>query len=297
MNINIFTRQNNELVNIGGNSVDLRIRRMSRKLSLFFDFCKNDNRYAKSISSKGTYIPVFITLTYRNNSLWDKKDISRIIDKYRKYFTNKGSDLMPKQDFRYVWVAELQKRGVIHYHLVVWMPRFKKLKSLKPDALGWWDKGYSNAVAVRKSVFAYLMKYLSKGTSIKDDEGYVISFPKGARIYGVGGLNASQRLKTAYEMLPKWVTKVFIDDSVPIRRIKGGFKQGITELLSPYEIYEGGDWRDIVYEKKFSMIDEREYEVEWDELCANRDSRAMYFSLAKLIVPFSPEWNEFLLRG
>jgi len=297
MSITIVTRVDNKLEYLVTNSHELRIKRMKRKLSVFFDLIKHDSRYAKNNKSKGKYMPVFITLTYEKQELWDAKQISELIAKYKKHFCSGGKKaLMKAEDFRYLWVAELQKRGVIHYHLVLWLPRFMPLKGLKPDVLGWWKTGFSNVVAVKKSVFAYLQKYLSKGV-VRGEDGKFKTFPKGARIYGSGGLTKLQRIKTAYKLLPRWVTRVFTDDEVRIRRIEGGFKQGRVELVSPYKIEEGKDWRDIVYKKSFSMIEDKQEEIEWDRKIEENHQDVRYHSMLRMITFDDVDWIKYKLRA
>lgn len=297
--ISIFTRTGNKLQQIGGTSDELRYRRMSKKLSMFFDLIKHDSRYAKNNKSKGKYLPVFITLTYKSQKDWKQRDVSDLLAKYRKHFTAGGKKaLMPKKDFRYVWVAELQKRGVVHYHVCVWLPRFIKLG--KPDDLGWWTKGHSNVTAVKKSVFAYLKKYLSKGaTQGLDEDGNEVwhTFPRGCRLYGGGGLTRLERIKTAYVLLPNWVKAIFIDDSSRVKKVKGGYKQNKTFLMSPYRIIENGDWRDIIYDKKFSIIEDKENEIEWDRKVKEDHRDTWYFSPFKIIKPNDSEWVDVLLKG
>jgi len=119
---------------------------------------------------------IMVTLTYAgDNGDWEPRHISGLIKCLRQWCKRRGVSC------RYVWVAELQKRGVIHYHMAIWLP--KGLTLPKPDKQGWWPHGMSKIEQARKPV-AYLMKYLSKDTS-----KCFGSFPRGARIYGVGGLN------------------------------------------------------------------------------------------------------------
>jgi len=119
---------------------------------------------------------IMVTLTYAgDNGDWEPRHISRLIKCLRQWCKRRAVSC------RYVWVAELQKRGVIHYHMAIWLP--KGLTLPKPDKQGWWPHGMTKIEQARKPV-AYLMKYLSKDTS-----KCFGSFPRGARIYGVGGLN------------------------------------------------------------------------------------------------------------
>jgi hypothetical protein len=209
-----------------------RVKKLSISLQGFFKSTYEDKinsvLYAQKVNGKGVYYPVFITLTYRDQNDWDAKDISKLVDNYRKDWKQRlGRD---PSHFRYVWVAEMQKRGVIHYHLLLWCPRGKSLH--KPDD-GWWDKGMSNIVGVRKGVVGYLSKYLSKGSKPADNEGVAVYFPKGARIFGMGGLSSADRSKIAYKKLPKYVRRVF-DYGERVEKIVGGYKQGTTELVSPW---------------------------------------------------------------
>lgn len=142
-----------------------------------------------------------LTLTYRGtNRDWRPHHISRYMDSLRKWhYSRTGS-----KKVRYVWVAELQKRGVIHYHVCVWLDN--GLTPPKPDScwrmkgamqLPMWEHGMSNRVRAKHPV-AYLMKYASKGTS----EG---KFPHGARISGVGGLDEVGRGCRRWVLWPAYV--------------------------------------------------------------------------------------------
>ena len=142
-----------------------------------------------------------LTLTYRGtNRDWRPEHISRYLDGLRKWHKSRTGS----KKVRYVWVAELQKRGVIHYHVCVWLDN--GLTPPKPDSCWrmkgqtqWpmWDHGMSNRVRAKHPV-AYLMKYASKGTS----EG---KFPHGARISGVGGLDEVGRGCRRWVLWPAYV--------------------------------------------------------------------------------------------
>jgi hypothetical protein len=214
------------------NMQERRVKKLAISLKGFFESTYhnplNSHLYAQTFKDKGTYYPVFVTLTYKSQDDWDAKDISKIVDNYRKDWKQRLG--RPPKHFRYVWVAEMQKRGCIHYHLLLWCPRGKRLP--KPD-VKWWKKGYSNIQAVRKGVQGYLSKYLSKGSQPANFEGKKVYFPKGARIVGMGGLSSADRKKIAYKKLPRYVRRIF-DYGEKIEKIKGGYKQGTTEIVSPY---------------------------------------------------------------
>jgi hypothetical protein len=83
----------------------------------------------------------------------------------------------------------------------------------KWDKRGWWPHGMTNTVKARNAV-PYLLKYLSKGTTFGN-------FPKGARIYGIGGLEQSLRRSRSWLNRPTFVQgNASIDDQW--RRAQGG---------------------------------------------------------------------------
>lgn len=55
---------------------------------------------------------------------------------------------------------------------------------------------------IAKSGVGYLMKYLSK-------LGELMRFPKGMRLYGIGGLNAIGRAVRCWYNLPEWVKRTY----------------------------------------------------------------------------------------
>lgn len=136
---------------------------------------------------------VMVTLTYRgDNDDWNPRHVSEYLKRTRQWLARRG------QAFRYVWVAELQKRGVIHYHVAIWLPEAVTLPM--PDKCGWWPHGMTNIETARAAV-PYLMKYLSKGSNSPARH----RLPLGARAYGVGGLEATLRLARRWLSLPGFI--------------------------------------------------------------------------------------------
>lgn len=148
------------------------------------------------------------TLTYAGtNKDWRPEHISRYLDALRKWhYARTGS-----KKVRYAWVAELQKRGVIHYHVIVWLdgglvpPKAdQSWKGAKVNGLvQWhspmWPHGMSRRDKSTAPV-AYLMKYASKVESKT-----VGSYPHGARIHGAGGMDASGRAIRRWVLWPAYV--------------------------------------------------------------------------------------------
>lgn len=149
-----------------------------------------------------------LTLTYADASAWRPEHVKRLLDRYRSWLRAKNIPC------RYVWVAELQKRGAIHYHIALFVPHGTKVPY--PDAAGWWKHGCTNVEEARAAV-PYLMKYLSKG----GDKAGAWRLPQGARMYGVGGVEHSLRRARRWLALPAFV-RSRADISDDWRRAPGG---------------------------------------------------------------------------
>jgi hypothetical protein len=147
-----------------------------------------------------------LTLTYAEAGDWHGRHVSDLLVHIRKWLKRKGHTL------RYVWVAELQKRGAVHYHVCLWLP--KGLTLPKPDKQGWWPHGFTNIKWARSAV-KYCMKYVSKLES-KD-----VRFPRGMRLHGSGGLEADARTTKTWTFMPLWLQR----QTTPlckVGRVQGG---------------------------------------------------------------------------
>lgn len=116
--------------------------------------------------------PAFCTATYAKDGQWEPNHISELMRHYKNWCKRRGVE------FRCVWVAELTKRGRVHYHWVMYLPY--GITPPKPDKQGWWKHGSTNVGWARKPA-NYLTKYASKGMQTDHQ------FPKGCRLYGVRG--------------------------------------------------------------------------------------------------------------
>lgn len=192
--------------NLGAFEVDTDKRRLAM-LRMSVGFAAR----AHAVSAKGhrSDVPWLVTLTYRGVMDWRPDHIRSALTSARNWATRRGFA------FRYVWVAELQKRGAIHYHVCVWLPRGVRMPKWDSDR-AWWPHGMANRKVARHAT-AYLMKYLSKGT----DYGRL---PPGARAYGVGGLDHSLRRARRWLRLPSFV-------------------QGNSSIHDKWERVVGGGWR------------------------------------------------------
>lgn len=148
-------------------------------------------------------VPWFVTPTYRPGCEWEADHVSDAIQRFRHWCESHGYRC------RYTWVGELQARGAVHYHLLIWLPRGVAMpKWDMPHTLArgkvkaaFWPHGMTNTQIARSGV-GYLMKYLSK-------LGELTRFPKGMRLYGVGGLCKLGRSVRSWFNLPEWVKRSY----------------------------------------------------------------------------------------
>lgn len=165
------------------------------------------------------YYAAMFTLTYVGVDDWRPDHLTRCMDKARAWCKRR------RIAFRYVWVAELQKRGAIHYHVMVWLPEGVQMP--KWDECGWWPHGFTKSERARNAV-PYLLKYLSKDASKSFG-----TFPLGARLYGVGGLDGPIRRARAWLNRPRFAQcRGSINDTCK-RATGGGFLEASANLIGP----------------------------------------------------------------
>lgn len=193
---------------------DLRYKRLRRNIGVAAKL----HEISLPIGKKNHNV-VMVTLTYRVDS-WQPFHISRYTDAVRKWMHRRTGEKL-----KYLWVAEMQKRGVIHYHVLFWMPRGVTMP--KADKQGWWPHGSSRtekAVAPVK----YAMKYASK---LDSKEG----FPYGARTYGVGGLVEADRGARRWFNFPAFIkARASVADRWD-RSLGGGWLERATGQIWPSE--------------------------------------------------------------
>jgi len=168
----------------------------------------------------------FVTPTYAGVDDWNPDHMSDTMQRYRRWCESHGYRC------RYTWVGELQARGAVHYHLLVWLPRGvvmpkwdqpHKLVSGK-EKPAFWPHGMTNTQKAKAGV-GYLMKYLSK-------LGEFHRFPKGMRLYGIGGLSKLGRNVRAWYNLPEWVKRSYGVGEV-MRKASRLLVLATGELLAP----------------------------------------------------------------
>lgn len=169
-----------------------------------------------------------VTLTYRDAHGWRPEHVRNYLHSVRKWLKRLTGDRLA-----YVWVAEVQTErerrtgdAVLHYHVVFWLP--KGVTMPKADKRGWWPHGMTKTERVRKSAVAYVMKYASKFDS---KEG----LPHGARIYGVGGLDAAARGVRRWCNWPAFVQARAAVTDCYAPQVGGGWVNRVTGEWFPSE--------------------------------------------------------------
>lgn len=150
------------------------------------------------------YRPAMLTLTYEDVEGFEPRHVSALLKHIRHWLTRRG------HRFHSVWVAELQKRGALHYHIIIWLP--KGLTLPKPDKQGWWPHG-STRIEWARHPIGYLIKYASKFDS-------KFGLPKGARLHGAGGFDAAAQKIRRWFNLPTWL-KCLAGIGSRFMRVKG----------------------------------------------------------------------------
>jgi hypothetical protein len=208
--------------------VENRMNKLRRKIFAWADIFKELQEEIKV-----SY--VFQGLTYKPGEEWKPGQIREYIRAVKKEVENKGV-------LGYAWVAELQRRGAVHYH-ILWAVTPGLYLPL-PDKSGIWKYG-SSRVSKRNNMQGrshYLCKYLSR---VKNGG----QFPKGCRIYGVHInkelLSKDQLWWFRMTNYPRWLQEIMVVEgcigNIPKRANGGGWiidsENGI--VVNSEWIYEG----------------------------------------------------------
>lgn len=180
--------------------------------------------------SQGDATPWMLTFTYKRVEDWKPCHMRDALTHLRKWLKRAYGWRL-----KYLWVMETQARksgdqiGQVapHYHCIVWVPACVKKSELKFDAIGWWPHGMTNAVKAVAPV-KYVMKYASKF----DNAG---NFPKGARIYGIGGMDATGAGCRRWINWPRFVQGNSSSSCASRRAVGGGWIIGRTGEWFPSE--------------------------------------------------------------
>ena len=184
-----------------------------------------------AMSLFGKCRPIMATLTYASDRQPTAKDVATCVNRTRDWLDRKYSHLAKanRPKLRYVWTAELTKKGKLHYHILFFLPGGLRLPMF--DRAGFWKHGMSRLEWARNGI-AYIAKYASKGGGDSRQK-----FPKGFRLHGSGGFSGEQRIERRYHLAPAWVRNCFTADEIP-KRTQGGWVSMVTGHIvdTPYPL-------------------------------------------------------------
>src|SRR6185369_4496611 len=140
---------------------------------------KEQRRHGKAARLRA----IAMTLTYRDAADFSPKHISSFLDRLRRVLKQMGRPLP------YAWVLECA--GQPHYHLILWVDRGYLLDTVR--LAKWWPWG-STWLEGCRSVGAW-GRYMAKFDC-------AAKLPKGARLYGYGGLDDPGKTAVSRATLP-----------------------------------------------------------------------------------------------
>lgn len=136
----------------------------------------NSNAYCWYDENNSPYKPMFLTLTFRENIT----DLTYANMEYTKFVQRLNYELtgIKKAYIKYVCVVEFQKRGSIHYHIVIFNLPYTKNIYDKLQRL--WTNGSRTLKPVNKldDIGHYLTKYFTKNINderLKARDSYFVS--------------------------------------------------------------------------------------------------------------------------
>jgi len=176
----------------------------------------------------------FVTLTYREDVEWNRKQISAYMARLYDWCRAQGLRM------RAEWCLELTRRGRPHSHVIVWLP--KRLALPKGDKRGWWVHGMTRTEIARSPV-GYLAKYASKFTP---DMAAVM--PKGARSHAVAGLDPEGKRELRWWKSPLFAREA-LGERADIRKAPGGYFDRVSGVYqrSPWIVSVDGGGRVFIH--------------------------------------------------
>lgn len=159
------------------NLFEMRIRKMQRRIGAWAEVVevwRKDNPCTL----------VMVTLTYEKKGDYEQGHIREYLNRLR--------GMLKDRLLAWAWVAEIQKRGAVHYHLLIVVEKFTRVPM--PDKQGHWKHGMSQVVRARTAY--YLVKYLGKEYQ-KD----LARYPKGCRTYAASIRFGGKTVKELYRRL------------------------------------------------------------------------------------------------
>jgi hypothetical protein len=147
---------------------EMRLRHLSRRI----------RAWVIAVLELAKVIPIEghgVRLSYAPGDEWGPRHVTECISRVRQFL---GEALLT-----YAWVAELQERGAVHYHLCLvckkgtWLPMFDTAYPEYGIRVPFWGHGLTHVDYDINISGEYFMKYTQKSEQKRDE------FPKGLRIF------------------------------------------------------------------------------------------------------------------
>jgi hypothetical protein len=175
---------------------------------------------------------VMYTLTYKPGIEWSSAHMLKFLDWLEVEQRNPLN----------VWVAELQKRGAVHYHVLALLPPGEKAKSPSqnkrtPNGRGWgWPQGRTHITRGIKYPW-YLLKYIQKGNGDSEHE-----YPYKCKTFGCSRgrlwdyLESAEKDRRLLLSLPGWAAASAAESGLPniSRNVVGGVRIAGWFVSSPF---------------------------------------------------------------
>jgi hypothetical protein len=129
---------------------------------------------------------ISVGLSYAKIEDWKKGHIQD--------FLNRVVGALDKRLLGWCWVLELQKRGALHYDVLLAVEKGTRIDM--PDKSGMWQHGSTNIQGCKVKKVFYLVRYEGKERQ-KDYDKY----PKSARTYGISLRMAPERVRDEYRAI------------------------------------------------------------------------------------------------
>jgi hypothetical protein len=195
---------------------------------------------------------VMLTLTYGDAETehqvsegWEPNHIRTFMQGLRK--------LLKDKLWAYAWVAEMQERGSLHYHVMVYVAPGTDIP--EPDKAGLWPHGITQRATAKRGPW-YILKYAGKA---HQKEG----LPAGARMFAVW---IGKKTATADELFGFRLSSAppYLQEAV-----KAYYEKGIVQAEVCWKRMKGGGWV-IVYlgdavdtvQSEWELVDIREILLE-----------------------------------
>lgn len=214
--MSLINKETGEIITI--DKKKMRLGRMKRRVWAWANFLQKE--------TIGSTLWM-ITLTYAGVDDWKPNHIRDFMQAFRKMY---GKKLIG-----YAWVAELQERGAVHYHVMVYLKGVERLPHF--DDLGLWEYGMTRVDRARTPF--YIIAYSGKANQKTG------KFPKGLRMFAVwlSPLAVAEHILYQFGLTakPQWVKEIilqfdeFYSSRVrPKRVIGGGWDIADMTFKSPY---------------------------------------------------------------